>query len=593
MKKWVLILLILCSSLTAFNQRPTFFGLNRTTGITPPAPDYPFFGTWGSGSSPSNSVLDGFADYNCLGVQLIFQWSDIEPTKNNKNFSSIGSDIQKCLDRGMNYVGVQINAGPDAPITGSANWLNTVDGVATFTTTGGNENGPYPDYYNPNYIAAYYSLYEELFDYINNTLTADQKAAVIYVKVVWGSTGDTGPWKGNSCTPSNCLGIQDNDVWSQYVRDTYTYIHGLLDAETGLNLQMAMNPGNDAKELTWVTSTFPSDYVKKGDLGHDYFFDDEILHPKAGYVSMSEVQDYILSSSHQKQEVLPLICSELDNQLKLPGITGGWINDGITKEVTDFFNEMVSQMNPPTATKGFIMLAQKISFDSAGFDWLPVVPFGNVIGNVPAYNNRITAINSDPTTGEAYKAVLRLRAQQTYINNTRVSNIIAGANPANASYNTDPDSAYYMDYGYGLKTNYSLNITQNNVHTTSTGKFRVTQTPDTSIYGRYGAEFIINAGAGEMSFDINDTWASGATSGTIIIDVVYYNSGTGSWSIQANTGSGMGNVATQTNTNTGKWLHKTVTVSNMQLGSSTDFKLRYTSGNNTTFCFIKISKVVS
>lgn len=587
MKKWIYIFLILFSSLTAYSQRPTFFGLNRFGGAPNP-PDYPYFGTWGSGSSPSDNVLDDFAAYRCVGVQLIYQWSTIEPTKNNKNFSSIGSDIQKCLDRNLNYVGVQINAGPDAPITGGADWLVSVDGVATFTTSGGNENGPYPDYYNANYIAAYYSLYEELFSYING-LSASLKGAVLYVKVVWGSTGDTGPWKGNSCTPSNCLGIQDNDVWSTYVRDTYTYIHGLRDAENGLDLTLAMNPGNDAKELTWVTSTFPLDFVKKGDLGHDYYFDYEILHPKAGYVSMSEIQGYILTSAHQVQEVFPLVCSELDCQLKIPNITGGWANDNISKEVTDFFNEMISQTTTSTATKGFIMLAQKISFDSTNVDWLTTGTYGNVIGNVPAYNAKIAQINAS-SDGEAYKDVLRYRAQQTYINSTRVAQIKLNANPY-AMYSGDADSLYYNDFGYGLKTNYQLNVSQNNVHTTSTGRYRITQSPDTSIYGRFGAEYIINAGSGAMSFDIDNAWASGATSGAIRFTVVYFNDGTGQWSFQANTGSGMANQQTFTNTNTDKWIKTTFDVANVQLGTNEDFKLRYTSGNNTIYCFIKFEKL--
>lgn len=592
MKKWYLILLILFSSLTAFNQRNIFFGLNREIDVTPPAPNYPYFGVWGYGSNPSNTAMNAFQTYNCKGVQFLYDWKDIEPTKNNKDFSAIQSDLQRSYDRGMLYNGIQINAGNAAPITAPENWLVTTDGVGTFMTTGGVSDGAWPDYYNTNYNIAYQSLYTALFAYLNS-LPQYLKDIVLYVKVVWGYTGDAEPYKG-TCV-GTCFGIADDDTWNNYIRVNYAVIHGIYET-SGATYNLAMNADNDAKNLTWLTSNYPNDFVKKGDLGHDYYFDFENLHPKAGYISMSEVQGYVLVSAHQKQEVLPLICSGLSDGLKIQNLVPQWVvTDAVTKQVSDFFNEMVSQQYTPSATKGFIMLAQKISFGFNNTYWLSEAQYGQVIGNIPAYNQQIAAINADTSFGEEYKRWLRAYTEKTKINTTRVSNLTNALTKPNqyANYSTTANDFWNNDYGYSLKENYSLNVTQNNIHNTSLGRYRIAQSPDTSIYGRYGAEFIINAGAGSMSFDIDNTWSNSSSSANVSFDIVYLNSGTGSWSFQANTGSGMADVATQTNTNTGLWLHKLVTVNNMQLGSSEDFKLRYTTGNNTIYCMITFRKILS
>lgn len=576
MRKTILLSLLLSICAIVNGQHGFFFGLNQSFSGAPPV-EYPFFSHGGTTKNYTAPLADDYQYYNCENLQLLYFWSDVEATEGNYDFSRIGEDLITADEHGVKYVGMEIEAGADAPF----DWLVPL-GVGTFYTNSPVEPGAYPDYYNQTYIDKYYSLYENLFAYLS---TLDLNNIVLYIKVVWSSTGDTAPYKG-SCI-SDCFGIADNQTWSEYLHTTYNFVHHLLDL-SGLDIHLAMNAGNDAKELNWLVDSYPDDFVKKGDLGHDYFFNFENLHPKIGYVSQSEIQGYILASSHYKQEILPLMCSSLSCGLKIPCITIGWTNIIQNKEVLDFFDEMVTQAIPETATKGFIYLAQKISFDYTDTGWLSENAYGNVIGNTSAYNYAVSLINSNPDYGQAYKDFLLENAQKTYINTTRVSNVIAGANP-NASYNlSDP---YLMDFGYGLSTNYSINITQNNIHSTSRGVYRVTQIPDTSIYGRYGAECILNAGVGSMSFDVNNQWGNSATTASVSFDIVYYDSGTGSWSLQADTGSGMGNVATQTNTNTSKWLHKTVTVDGMKLNSSEDFKLNYISGTNTKFCFIKIAGV--
>jgi hypothetical protein len=106
------------------------------------------------------------------------------------------------------------------------------------------------------------------------------------------------------------------------------------------------------------------------------------------------------------------------------------------------------------------------------------------------------------------------------------------------------------------------------------------------MYGRLCAE--INGT--DISFDITNTWAGGVTSANVAFDIWYLDNGTSSWSVQANTGSGIADVATQTNTNTGQWKKKSVTVSTMQLGTNVDFKLHYISGT-TKFTLIEINKI--
>lgn len=529
--------------------------------------------------------------YGVVGVHFIDKWNEIETSNGVYDFSNLYDNCLRFANAGLYYT-IQINTGPDAPISGATDWLADL-GVSTFTTSGGNENGPYPDYYSTLYETKLHALFDALNEYIHDNFSAAMQRYLVAQYVVLGSTGDTGPWKGNSCTPSNCLGYSDDNTWKDWSMEQVGYAQQSI-YNARLTHSVGYNEGNNHESLDRMYGISPFYFAKNGEYSHDINFLGETVTDRSKLIKFflrGEAQDDILNTTHAHRDGFQMIISALCAGMDYFNVTGGWFNQVIESgeseadhRMTDYFVKYAPHNLAASSKKAFIQLADKFSFDD--LDRFPEgVTYGDLIGNSTGYNNRLASINNDATLGETFKQWARIDAVRDFINSSRitaVSNyaVTQGAPAYNPSANT---LAYGNPYGYSQFSNYEFHISQTNPRTTSKGAWLVGS--DTSVFGQYGRKF--NASGDVMSFDVDDKWAGGATSKSVDITVTYYNEGTGTWKLFARTSVGISEIFSVTNTNTTKWKQRTATV-NMALGTSVDFTLNYISGDNTIFSMIEL-----
>jgi hypothetical protein len=521
-----------------------------------------FRGVWGIGDFSSSNLTSLGQEWK--GYHVTRLWSEIETSDGVYNWTALDNDLDEIEAAGL-YASVQIQVGPSAPSF-------VMSGAGTYTTT----SGTYPKYYSAYYKTKYYALLQAAAIHLAT------RPEVLAWQIAEGSTGDTGPdhgtlsvqYVGDPLVPQSST----EPKWKTFRYDAWAAADSYLTTP----LRLLINTGNDGEDVEYVRNTYPTAWIKAGDVSHSSIFSGSALYfDRPVMVSRGEVQGDIFNSTHEMKDAFQLAVSAVTLNLSMFNTPGGWYNQmiGSDRRPNYFFNKYANDTAAETSTKAFIQMGRLVSLDDLTV-W-PEDTYGNLVTNTTDYNNTINSINNNTSWGATYKNVKKLKARQQYINATRRTNII-NANSSNGSlYNPTTTNDYENDFVFSAPQYYSKFIATN----PNSIKPFYRQGSDTSMYGRLCAE--INGT--EISFDIDNAWASHATTANIQFDVWYLDDGAASWSIQANTGTGMMDVATQTNTGTGKWLKKTATVNNMVLGTSTDFKLKYSS-STTKFTLIEILK---
>lgn len=520
----------------------------------------------------SNSLVKQAKDSGFTNARVLYEWKDIEPTKGGYLFTAgILPNLQKLVDSGFTNIRIEVATGPGAPITGAADWLVSVDGIGTYTTTGGNDPGPYPNYYSLAYKTAWYNLHDTLARFLGN-LPTDIKSKIKSWFIKYGSTGDTGPHKG---TPtSTAWGITDDETW-------VTYYKILIDSANKKRLRycaditLSLNPSNDNKDLNYYNTTYSGSWMKWGDATHNYLFDGEALPKISGLNYWGEIQGSIPDEVQEKPTQFIFFCAARALGITQFDIPQGTINSlHIDKFSLQWFKDHA--YDDTRLHQGYIYLFDKKSIDDT-INY-PTSVFGALIdpARLTAYNNRVNSINAS-SYDQLYKNFLIMESVKANVNPSRV-NLMYNNLYEEATHST---SLYWdNDYGYSLTDNYGLNVRQINSRQTSVSGYRRSAN---SYYGRADRGFKIVSGAGEMLFSLNQNLKKqGTDKQRMQFDIVYYDTSTVKWQLTCAKCGKRRAAATVTNTNSRTYKTLTVTVSDFQFGgkltSGADFGIKYAGG---------------
>jgi hypothetical protein len=545
------------------------------------------WGTWGIGDIKNPNSLNIYEPYHIQGYQIYYNWADLEPTPGNYDWTALENEMRIVANDDI-WVAVQIQVGPNCP-----EWM--YNDVPKVFTTGGNDDGPYPYYFDSNYKARYFNLLKQAAIHFNH-LPADIQSHFMYWQIAEGSTGDEDPYKGDPVDSIYDINFYD---WQDFRHAAWA------TAETyrGSNpkYRFLFNDGNFAQDLEYVDERFPKDLHKDGLLSHAYSFEGEMLYYLRQYRQLNagnfdnrsrgEIQDIFNTTWWYYapiKQAFALSCSAASGGLDMLNITPGYINSILTDtRAADFYDKYAGIRRPKDSKVGFLALRDVPDFaDSTRF---PELIYGPVIDPLkkPAYDKKVHNIWTNPKDSTARKYWLTMKAIAQYINPARVDNIVQKFKPQGALYNTGDDQ-YHNDFGINMTTNWARSIRQWFPEISSIGAWRIG--PDSSIFGRYSRLFRIQAGKGVMYFEFNDSLV--IRRDRVQITVTYYDTGNGKWAMNCSD-----QALKVTNTNTHQWLQKTMTVNsfvpNTLFQGKADFALRYQGNENTPFTLIQVEVLSS
>lgn len=483
-------------------------------------------GVWGWTGTVTSAKIANWKASGYTGVRIIAPWYSIQPTQSNLSFSSLKTTIALCADSAL-QMEIQVWVGPDAPIFTGYNWLATL-GVETFMTTGGTDNGPWPNYYNTLYKNAFNTLHKALADTLFNLPSAHKQ----YVKSVFisnGSTGDEGPTKGTPTGES--YGVANDATWNAYIKVQWDSCWKYYRKDTPF-MKLTFQGNDDATHLNQQLTDYPGSNQKHGGGGHDYPLDGDIYRrnwPITYYqndttVYISEVDGHVKFST-KEQDHFQMIRAALDVHMQRLDFMVEW--DAIPDRffLAEFFKKYCNQyyVSPSLINKGFVALAQKVDFrDTINF---PTAAFGAVYDSYPTYLSQLNLVNIS-SDAEVRKQVRRTSVARNRANPARMTALNA------AGFQYIPSGPYYFnDIGFDVLQNYSVNITQKMIDQTSAGVFRIGDT--TQSYGRNARKFKKYSNKYEMYFDVNDIIFTGSSIGdSVKITVTYLDTGYASWQIR-------------------------------------------------------------
>lgn len=513
----------LSAILTLFVLAFSFKGEERQTAPAPPVIT-DTFGCWGYGNVDVPGLLELYTGYDVKGIHITFQAGQIRPTLAGAfNWAILDTLIERAVDSGY-WIGLQGQFGPDV----TPQLLDGAHGVDTFYTTRGfGAEGPYPDYYDPQYKQYYFATLDSIINHIA-AYTSAVRNKILYYHVSEGSTGDTGPYKGEPYNVADTIGPIR---WTRDFRyPAWDSIARFIAESAHPTLRMLLNTGNDGLDLMPATERFPLCWVKEGTLSHDVEFEgeqnyyDRITPPSRG-----EVQGYIIgggasASTHKVREGFCLIASALDGDLKMMDLPQGWMNNvkqaGETKtdqRLIEFFNKYSNN----TEKCGFLVPADRPSFD----DTLrfPTATFGTIAKAGDSTDKLAVRLYhlKDSSYSDEFREFRRIRVTSKYLQDARVQAIRAlfpqlgfvkdnVIDPAGNDNNT-----YLDDFNVGGVNYYSQKMSLVDQYANITGVARIGD--DTCMLGRWAA-------MGTMLVDIDNSLRSYHDNDSVRISISYYDS---------------------------------------------------------------------
>lgn len=557
----------------------TFNGLNRVEQVSE---GIAYRGMGGYGGLDTDEI----DDYGHMGTaaewktyHLIIAWSDIETSDNVFNWTATDAKIAEIKAAGL-YVGVQISV---SPTPNYPTYLIAL--VGEYTT----DRDTYPQYYHTTYVNRYHRM-------LTTAAAHFASVGVTYWSIVEGTTGDQGPDHG---TLTCCVGDPDvpqngsDDTWEAFRRTAWDIAAAALVTAGNDSIRMMINSGNDFQNLDDIIERYPGVMGKDGALSHHYVLDGHSLYDVVPYITTrGEVQGEILTSDHGVKDAMELSIIAVATRLSILNTPTGYWNQLLSGDLNEtrpaeFFNRYANDTTAFYSNDAFIHLGTLLGIDDiARWD---EATYGDLISDQGAYDAAVAAVNGHaglppPGWGDAYKLYQVMNRTITWTDAARITDLET-TNGVGALNDYGGVIDWDNDFAYLTVDNWSKWITQNNSLTTSTPGYRGGS--DTSIFGRF-----YKTATADLSFDINDNWGGGVGVADVTMSVVYLNNNTAVWTIQADTGSGMVDVATTENTGDGKWTTKTITINSMQLGTAEDFKIHKTSGSNISFTLIEIAKAL-
>lgn len=512
------------------------------------------------------------------GGMIAVKWSELQPQQNNFLWSLIDTPLDKLADTGL-YAELMIWAGPDAP-----DWIyQYVDSVKTDDQD--HTWDKYPAYLDPDYKLYWFRMMDSVAAHIA-ALPASQRNRVLIYQSAEGTTGDATAFKGSS-TDTGWFG-NSSPKWMALREAAWKHLDTLYGSSTP-KIHLLLNQGGGFELNSWINTNIPLAWRKDPGGGHIYQANYEtndrdslnnIINVPVGNcaarVRARDEQDNHYHSAaffkHQKWWYMSTAQSALQIGLDLWFIQSD-IQVNNFDSAFKFFAKYAGQKDPSCSPAAYCALRD-------GLDAWDTVRFPkNIYGN----------IGTDALDTVRCKAIA----------NSFAANGASQDDPAVATSDINGpagqrDADGLNDVGWKIfPGNYERFLHQLDAGSTSVGYWRLGDT--STVYGRFARGTKHNAGKDTLLFDLNDNFYTGTGSHTAVFHIVYYDSGTGKWSLyyDANTNP-QKKALTMTKKGSNTWKDTTVTVTDGYFGNrqphSADFVLLNTDTDDDIFALVEVSR---
>ncbi|MCK4919567.1 MAG: beta-galactosidase [Bacteroidales bacterium] len=468
------------------------------------------------------------------GLQLGYNWDEIEPVNDEYNWSKLDQELQFASDNGL-YTYLSVNTGHDCP-----DWVyNTVPKMLTDNRGyGGTE---YPYFYHEDYIMHYYDLISDLAAHIAS-LDPALREKIAFLQVKTACSGDEKPSYGTYLEESPYkLYVQDTE-WQEYRIAAFQH-HKDAFENAGLNIPFLFQDIDSGKSWqnaawTWVSENIGTGFGVKGSAyvrghhltGEEYFKNqwyDNLVNPTTlPLFSRAEMDQSHTRPLYEIKKPLGFywgVLSGLNTGLSVFDVTKSAIDaisghPGITPSL-EFFNRFAPEIYPAT-TKGAYSIFHE-GLNATDVDKFPESTFGKAskenkqryIDICKVYAHR--GAQMDDPHGVTKGQVLQRRVQTGY-----------------------NDAGWEIHDG-----NYERWIEQIDPDGTSIGLFRVRGeiNKKSSIYDRFARSFETATGKNTMYFKFHEDVFS-ATAGQpdiITLELTWLDKNKNSkWELKYDAGEG-------------------------------------------------------
>lgn len=565
----------------------------------------PVFGIWGHGPDISNSIIKGLPFIR--GWNFTFAWRDIEPQKGKFNWNLFDDQLKVAADHNL-YIGFMIWVGQNSP-----EWIYKQDGVPKVEVDDKIHSVPYYPYYmSEAYKTDYRNLLSSVFAHIK-TMPEKVRSRMLFWMSAEGTTGDETPYKGT--TINAAYEIKTND-WFEFKKDVWSYMYAEGKKLTP-QLNILINQANNGQYLDWLLQNTPTAWFKAGSLAHTYSFTREqdyynrlkkLVNPDNNGMTnrfrseSEEIQNLGWFKQSPQQNTFALAVSSLCIGLDIMNVRLHAVAEAEGEYPFLFFNRYAGQRDPAVATGAFCVLRDVL--DAADTDRFPEKEYGPLTGKnskarVTAGGGQLRQLK-DVNPERVQNIVQKFAAQgaQSGPSAAIEAKIYSGDSrlPAKLRKNNvrpDLQDKYNNDVGiYLLPDNYNHFLQQYDPNGTSKGFWRIG--PASQPYGRYARGFDHAGGMNEMWFTLDKNFFADNNNKPhkVKINIVYFDKGNGSWSLNYANKKGKSEKYQVQCGNTKKWISKEIEVddfySNKKLEHQTDLSIKYLSGDDTLFSMVEL-----
>jgi hypothetical protein len=512
------------------------------------------------------------------GTLVQLKWNQLEPQDNKFDWAYFDGAIEKWSQAGF-FIMFQVWAGPASP-----EWLYEA-GVPTVKTTGkGNSSkrphDTFPYYLDPYYKDAYHRMIRAVAAHVDS-LSPSVREKIICIQSAEGSTGDQGSYKGKPLDDKFILSEKD---WNQFKRETWLLLDELYrDKQPQIQVLITVTSREDINEGNsgWLLEHLPHVWRKATGPCQMYQMRDELIRLKCGDPLYNDLD----VSGHVRTRCRgELSLSDAPWFQEAPTWNMYWLNLWVLHFGVDMFMQRASLGEDPRYTEAFQFFSRyagRKDPTTAPGAWCALRD-----GLDASDHDRFPDNRFGPDSDSKQRAVR-----------------IAEAFASQGAHQGDPDGLAERanpkalnDVGVRIWAgNYGRFLVQYDPNGTSRGCWRVG--PKDQPYGRFARAFDTKAGKNTMFFDIVDRFFGGAPlngAAPVNVRVVYFDKGTGTWSLRYDAVAGTKTAVTVTKTDTNRWKETTVEVSDGYFGNRcphhTDLMLVGDGQTDTQFHLIELTR---
>lgn len=511
----------------------------------------------------------------------MIDWKELQPSFGGYDFAAFDKMARSALSRGKAMNLCVVTGSGRAP-----KWLYE-HGVTKVHVNGKKvpgSDGTWPCYSDNAYKKFFHDMHAALKGHVEKTYKDDlHKFAGIDLE--FGSTGDVTPWHG---TPDKCKFSRDE--WLQYWADetvqmAKTYTDWLSDPKRSFYLvtrgtekmpEHMRSPMLQAIPRShWVErdhlycKTYGENFEKTSVTMKDTTY--ALTHTeKDGYYVLSDCAQDVGLPNDCKKDIVVTIWQTMMYMLMwgqdrvqtmyLEGVKGNARGDQLWK----FFNRYAGHRATNGKSYEGAWASLKVGLDAADKERFPEAEFGNGCDGIIAKHKAMGARQEDKSIDPG--SIMNGRTRH-------------GMN----------------DCGWDiLPGNYYMFLEQIDADTTSLGMWRVgdfTSGKPGQFFGRFARTFSSSKGMNDMFFAVTGDVFAETKAETLNMRIVYYDQGSGGFSVQY--GSGCKDEQKFTKHNSGLWKEARLQIPTTGLAKacqrSADFILHNTDNEDDAFAFVEVS----